>query len=94
MTAMSLASDTVKTPSVFSCGISVAPVTDWLLYGKDSSVVCHPRLDVSCLLNRLCLHRKIHEFSTQKLEKLRKGIRSQQSSQHEGQEVFTRSWNG
>lgn len=32
VSAMALASDTSK-PSVFSCGISVAPVSDWLLYG-------------------------------------------------------------
>lgn len=32
VTAMSLAMDT-NTPSVFSCGMSVAPVTNWLLYG-------------------------------------------------------------
>lgn len=33
MTAMSLAMDTAQ-PPVFSCGMSVAPVTNWLLYGN------------------------------------------------------------
>lgn len=35
VTAMALATDQNK-PPVFSCGISVAPVTNWLLYGKTS----------------------------------------------------------
>ena len=33
VTAMSLIKDRGESP-VFSCGISVAPVTDWLLYGS------------------------------------------------------------
>lgn len=45
VTAMSLASDTVKTP-VFSCGISVAPVTDWLLYGKSKEFVTKKVQDI------------------------------------------------
>lgn len=33
VTAMSLVRDRGENP-VFACGISVAPVTDWLLYGQ------------------------------------------------------------
>lgn len=34
VTAMALAMDTAQ-PPVFSCGMSVAPVTNWLLYGEN-----------------------------------------------------------
>lgn len=42
VTAMSLVKDKGE-KAVFSCGISVAPVTDWLLYGL-FSLVTDPQL--------------------------------------------------
>jgi dipeptidyl aminopeptidase/acylaminoacyl peptidase len=56
---MALAKDT---KGVFKCGISVAPVSDWLLYGEDRPSFCHFNINK---INKPFIERKkeIHEIT-------------------------------